>query len=99
MVSFFHPRLLKFLCVASLFAISCPAARAATACVWRVTSVPHPFYLVGTIHALSGNDYPLAKAYDEALRNSQKLIFEIQPDPKSDFSDKFDVAATYPHGD
>jgi uncharacterized protein len=72
---------------------------AATCCVWRVTSVNHPFYLVGTIHALSGNDYPLPKGYDEALKNSQRLVFEMLPDAQSDFPEKFERAATYPKGD
>lgn len=75
------------------------SAEAGTCCVWRITNVNQPFYLVGTIHALSGNDYPLPKGYDEALKNSQRLIFEITPDRKSDFGDKFELAATYPKGD
>jgi uncharacterized protein YbaP (TraB family) len=86
-------------CLVLLGALLPVAATAGTACVWRVANIDHPFYLVGTIHALSGNDYPLPKPYDEALRNSQRLVFELQPDPKSDFPEKFDVAATYPKGD
>src|SRR5438270_12697537 len=83
-----------------LMGIALPwSADAGTCCVWRVTNVNHPFYLVGTIHALSGTDYPLPKGYDEALQNSQKLIFEIKPDPQSDFPDKFAIAAAYPKGD
>ncbi len=54
-------------------------------CVWRVTNAPAPFYLVGTIYALSGKDYPLPKPYAEALHNSQKFFFEIPPDPKGQF--------------
>ena len=84
--------------VAFGFAFASPA-QAGTCCVWRVTNIDYPFYLVGTVHALSGSDYPLPKGYDEALRNSQKLIFEIKPDPKSDFPDKFALAAAYPKGD
>ena len=85
-----------------LFSIACCAphpARAATACVWRVTNAPAPFYLVGTIHALSGKDYPLPKAYDEALENSQQFFFEIAPDSKGSFSKLFASAAAYPKGD
>jgi uncharacterized protein YbaP (TraB family) len=88
--------------VAFLFAFGLAQASpcyAGTCFVWKVTNAKQPFYMVGTVHALSGNDYPLPKGYDEALHNSQRLIFEIQPDPKSDFSDKFAVAATYPKGD
>ncbi len=76
-------------------------ARAATACVWRVTNAPAPFYLVGTIHALSGKDYPLPKAYDQALHDSQQFFFEIDPDRRSGdkFSKLFAAAAAYPKGD
>jgi uncharacterized protein len=77
------------------------SAHAATACVWRVTNAPAPFYLVGTIHALSGKDYPLPKAYDEAMHNSRQFYFEIDPDRRSadDFSQRFESAAAYPQGD
>jgi uncharacterized protein YbaP (TraB family) len=77
----------------------CPATHAATACVWRVTNAPAPFYLVGTIHALSGSDYPLPRAYDQALHDAQRFLFELDPNPKSDFEKKFDKAAIYPKGD
>jgi uncharacterized protein YbaP (TraB family) len=79
--------------------VFCGTANAATACVWRVTNVPVPFYLVGTIHALSGGDYPLPKAYDQALRDSKRLLFELDPNPKSNFGKKFARAAVYPRGD
>ena len=75
------------------------SAGAGTCCVWRITNIDHPFYLVGTLHALSGSDYPLPKPYDEALRNSQRLVFELRYDPKSDFPDKFALAACYKKGD
>jgi len=85
-----------------LFSIACylpHPARAGTACVWRVTNAPAPFYLVGTIHALSGKDYPLPRPYAEALQNSQQFFFEIAPDSKGNFSKLFDAAAAYPKGD
>lgn len=83
------------------FLVFTARAGAATACVWRVTNSPAPFYLVGTLHALSGKDYPLPKAYDQAMKDSQQFFFEIDPDrlSESDFSKKFDVAAAYPKGD
>jgi uncharacterized protein YbaP (TraB family) len=74
---------------------------AATCCVWRVTNLPQPFYLVGTMHALTDSDYPLPKGYDQALRDSKRLVFEMRPDPLTD--DEFDrllvSAAIYPKGD
>ncbi|MGI8891747.1 MAG: TraB/GumN family protein [Chthoniobacterales bacterium] len=72
----------------------------ATACVWRVTNAPAPFYLVGTIHSLSGKDYPLPKAYDQALRECQRFYFEISPiDPDDKFGKSFANAAAYRNGD
>lgn len=59
----------------------------------------HPFYLAGTIHALSSTDWPLPKPYMEALNNSQRLVFEMRYDPKSDFPDKFALTACYKKGD
>ena len=40
-------------------------------CVWRVTNAKAPFYLVGSIHALSKKDYPLPTPYDMALKEQQ----------------------------
>lgn len=70
---------------------------AATACVWRSTNTPAPVYLVGTIHALSGKDYPLPKVYEQAVRDSSRILFEIDHTPKSDFPEKFRKAAKYEH--
>jgi uncharacterized protein YbaP (TraB family) len=74
------------------------ASAAGTACVWRVTNAKAPFYLVGTMHALSGSDYPLRAPYKEAIRNSQRFVFEFDPNRDNEFSKKFDVAARYPKG-
>src|ERR1700731_1666819 len=90
----------SFALVTALF-LSPRVANAGTCCVWRITSVPHPFYLVGTIHALSGGDYPLPKPYEQVLRDSNQFFFEMnmQPSAEYDFAKKFDVAAAYPKGD
>lgn len=95
----FRPRLFTCLLIALAISPLSSAANAATACVWRVTSVSVPFYLVGTVHALSGKDYPLPKAYDQVLRDSKLLLFEIDPRPKNDWSDLFIKSAKYPKGD
>ena len=93
-------RLFTYSILLLAFAFAFPVqSNAGTCCVWRITNVNHPFYLVGTIHALSGSDYPLPKPYDEAFRNSQRLVFEIKPDPQSDFPDKFALATCYKKGD
>ena len=67
-------------------------------CVWRVTNAKAPFYLVGSIHALSKKDYPLPTPYEIALKQSNRLIFEFDPTRHAEFEKKFESAAKYPPG-
>src|SRR5215468_392728 len=67
-------------------------------CVWRVINAKAPFYLVGSIHALSKKDYPLPKPYDIALKDSTRFIFEFDPTAHAEFQKKFEAAAKYPPG-
>jgi uncharacterized protein YbaP (TraB family) len=67
-------------------------------CVWRVTNAKAPFYLVGSIHALSKNDYPLPEAYEMALRDSKRFLFEFDPNRHVEFEKKFEAAGKYPPG-
>jgi uncharacterized protein len=82
-----------------LFAIPARAAhRLPKCCVWRVTNAKAAFYLVGSIHALSKNDYPLAAPYEIALRNSKRFLFEFDPNRHVEFEKKFEAAGKYPRG-
>lgn len=67
-------------------------------CVWRVTNAKAPFYLVGSIHALSKKDYPLPKPYEIALKDSRRFVFEFDPTRGAEFQKKFEAAAKYPPG-
>ena len=67
-------------------------------CVWRVTNAKAPFYLLGSIHALSKKDYPLPKPYDIALKDSNRFLFEFDPTQHAEFQKKFEAAAKYPPG-
>ena len=67
-------------------------------CVWRVTNAKAPFYLVGSIHALSKKDYPLPAPYEIALRNSRRFLFEFDPSRHVEFEKKFEAAGKYPRG-
>jgi uncharacterized protein YbaP (TraB family) len=67
-------------------------------CVWRVTNAKAPFYLVGSIHALSKKDYPLPKPYELALNDSDRFVFEFDPTRHAEFQKKFEAAAKYPRG-
>src|SRR5213595_1498474 len=67
-------------------------------CVWRVTNAKAPFYLVGSVHALSRSDYPLPAPYELALRNSKRFLFEFDPTKHLEFERKFEAAGKYPPG-
>ena len=85
--------------IAVLFAIPAHATqRFPKCCVWRVTNAKAPFYLVGSIHALSKNDYPLPAPYETALRNSKRFLFEFDPTKHVEFEKKFEAAGKYPPG-
>ena len=67
-------------------------------CVWRITNAKAPFYLVGSIHALSKKDYPLPAPYDVAMKDSNRFLFEFDPTKHEEFQKKFEAAAKYPPG-
>ena len=57
-------------------------AASAKHCLWRVTNARAPFYLLGSVHALQRSDYDEALAVEEAVKQSQLILFEV--DPKED---------------
>ena len=63
-----------------------------------MTNAEAPFYLVGSIHALSKKDYPLPSPYDRALKDSTRFVFEFDPNRGAEFEKKFEAAAKYPRG-
>lgn len=67
--------------------------------IWRVTNVPVPFYLIGTFHALKNNDYPLPAAYQQALKESQRFLFEVVDNGSGEWARKEAKASVYPKGD
>src|SRR5437667_8677646 len=100
---FWSCRRLPSCCIASLllsltllFAVSARAAQTfPKCCVWRVTNAKAPFYLVGSIHALSKKDYPLPAPYEIALRDSRRFLFEFDPNRHFEFEKKFESAGKY----
>jgi uncharacterized protein YbaP (TraB family) len=45
-------------------------------CLWSVNTGSHTLYLLGSLHILKPDAYPLATALEEAYASSQKIIFE-----------------------
>ncbi len=67
-------------------------------CLWRVTNARAPLYLLGSVHSLRRNDYPLAPAIEDAIKQSQQFWFEVDPRRDDLFAKKVRVAAHYPKG-
>jgi hypothetical protein len=90
---------LLLLVLAPLSGIAAPPAKKfPKCCVWRVMNTNAPFYLVGSIHALSKKDYPLPAPYEVALKESKRFLFEFDPNRHMEFERKFEAAAKYPPG-
>src|ERR1700752_3083729 len=82
----------------SAIAVSPAHEKLPKSCVWRVTNAKAPFYLVGSIHSLSKSDYPLPSPYELALNDSQRFVFEYDPNKDDEFQKKFAAAGKYPDG-
>ncbi len=78
-----------------------PAAVAASDkhCLWRVTNARAPFYLLGSVHALQRTDYEKAPAVEEAIKQSQLILFEVDPKEDQTFAQKLGAAARLPRGE
>jgi uncharacterized protein len=89
-----------FCSVALVIAIPAHAAQALPkCCVWRVTNAKAPFYLVGSVHTLDEDDYPLPAPYEFALKDAKRFLFEFNPTRQADFERKLNAAAKYPPGE
>jgi uncharacterized protein YbaP (TraB family) len=85
--------------VAVVFAIPTQAVQAKSkCCVWRVTNAKAPFYIVGSVHTLSEDDYPLPAPYEIALKEAKRFLFEFDPTRQAEFEKKLNAAAKYPPG-
>jgi uncharacterized protein YbaP (TraB family) len=78
---------ISFLTLVACFVPACgagqekPGAAATTgsSSVWMVEKDGRHIYVGGTIHLLREEDYPLPDVFEEAYRNSSKLVFELPP--------------------
>jgi uncharacterized protein len=68
-------------------------------CVWRVTNAKAAFYLVGSVHTLGENDYPLPVPYEIALKEAKRFLFEFDPTRQAEFEKKLNAAARYRPGE
>ena len=85
-----------------LSASGLPSAEVAASgkhCLWRVTNARAPFYLLGSVHALQRSDYEKAVAVEEAVKQSQLILFEVDPKEDQIFAAKLREAARLPRGE
>jgi uncharacterized protein len=82
-----HPRRRLRFCSVALVAIAtlctasagaqAPQGRAAKSFLWKVQSGTRVLYLAGSVHALTGDVYPLNPAFEQAFQASDVLVEEI----------------------
>lgn len=61
-----------------------PDQRTSKSCLWSVRSRSNTIYLLGSLHVLKSDDYPLAAAIEKAYSSSQKVVFETDLSAMSD---------------
>jgi uncharacterized protein len=97
-----RPRIASYIAVGLLVAMArfalAEVASSGKHCLWRVTNAPAPFYLLGSVHALQSSDYQRAPVIDEAIRQSQLILFEIDPKEEANLAEKLRKAARLPEG-
>lgn len=68
--------------------------------VYKIRSETNTVYLMGSIHVLAEKYYPLTRAFSYAYYNSQKVVFEIDPEIlfSPDFMKKNETYYTFQDG-
>jgi uncharacterized protein YbaP (TraB family) len=66
-------------------------------CLWRVTNARAPFYFLGSVHALQPSDYFRTRVIEEAIKQSQQILFELDPKDQT-LTAKLMEAAKLPTG-
>ena len=47
--------------------------------LWKVSSGTNSVYLLGSLHVLGKDSYPLGDAYEQAFQDSEIIVFEVDP--------------------
>ena len=45
-------------------------------CLWKIAAPENAVYLLGSLHLLAPEDYPLDKRYEDAYRSADTVVFE-----------------------
>ena len=78
-----------------------PAQQPSKSCLWSVRSGSNTIYLLGSLHVLKSDDYPLSAAIEKAYSASQKVVFETDLSAMSDASIQAQMLTMglYPEGE
>jgi uncharacterized protein len=95
-------RILCFLCPLLLL-ISCaatPKGGGSKATLWKIQGEHNTLYLLGSIHVLSKQAYPLKPALEHAFNDASQVVFEIDLTrfTQRNFKQEFSRTAFYPPG-
>lgn len=68
--------------------------------LWKVSDRNNAVYLLGSIHLLKEDDYPLSADIDAAFDDAARIVFEVSPEDlgSPDASTSFSAAANLPEG-
>ncbi len=55
-------------------------------CLWRISSEKNTVYLLGSVHILKKENYPLKQSIENAYLDAEKLVFEIHLDSAESLS-------------
>jgi uncharacterized protein YbaP (TraB family) len=66
----------SFISESGLHAKSTAVQQAAKSCLWSIQTQSNKFYLLGSLHVLKQDAYPLAAAIGSAYADSRKVVFE-----------------------
>jgi uncharacterized protein YbaP (TraB family) len=95
-------RTVILLCLLSLLGSCAPISQIgeSKSTLWRVQGDHNRVYLLGSIHVLSKQAYPLKPALQQAFDDAQQVVFEIDLTrfTKKSFKEEFSRTATYPLG-
>lgn len=76
------------------------AEETSKSCLWSIQKESHKLYLLGSIHVLKSDAYPLAAKIENAYSSSQKVVFETDINAMLDpaVAQKMMQLALYPEG-
>jgi len=91
----------SFLILFALFSLTVTvAAEAKKSCLWEIKTDRNSVYLLGSLHLMKKEAYPLSRAIEKAYDNSEIIVFETDLDAMNEpaFQLKMMSAGMYPDG-